>query len=257
MDTRITSNIVNKKPGLLLNKKQPVVSEKLQGLPKESVTLGNADAGAAIYGTSAGAMLGGMIGAAGLMGGMAALSMGTLGSIMGMGMAACLAGSAAGMMAGKAAIDFTKQAHEEKAAQLRNKDGRFRTKTGKVHLETLRETYGEKFAAGLPGNMPLQVLRAATGTSLTQMVKHPEKIDPAREKLADWKAPDLAPGGRTRNADGRIHQKRGDTRLDTLRKTYGLDFAAQLPGNMPLQVLRAATGLSLSQLVANPEKIPG
>lgn len=257
MDTRITSNIVNQKPGSLFRKMQPAVSEKFHGLPNESLTLGNAGVGAAIYG-AAGAMLGGiMVGTAGMMGGMAALSMGTVGSIMGMGMAACLAGSAAGLMAGKAAIDFAKQAHEEKAGQLRNKDGRFRTKTGKVHLETLRDTYGEKFAAGLPGNMPLQVLRAATGTSLTQMVKHPEKIDPAREKLADWKAPDLAPGGRTRNADGRIHQKRGDTRIDTLRKTYGLDFAAQLPGNMPLQVLRAATGLSLSQLVANPEKIPG
>lgn len=59
---------------------------------------------------------------------------------------------------------------------------------------------------------------------------------------------------RTRNADGRFRVKRGDTKLKSLRETYGLDFAAGLPGNMPLAVLRAASGMSLSQMLKSPEK---
>lgn len=48
--------------------------------------------------------------------------------------------------------------------------------------------------------------------------------------------------------------KRGDTKLKSLRETYGADFAAGLPGNMPLAVLRAATGMSLTKMLASPEK---
>lgn len=160
-------------------------------------------------------------------------------------------GGAAGLALGdpKLAKKFVSLQKQEATQRTRNADGRFRTKSGTTQIATLRETYGEGFAAGLPGNMPLQVLRAATGTSLTQMVKNPDKVDKAKEKLSDWKAPELAPGGRTRNADGRIRQKRGDTKLSTLRKTYGLDFAQQLPGNLPLAILRASTGMSLSELV--------
>jgi hypothetical protein len=61
--------------------------------------------------------------------------------------------------------------------------------------------------------------------------------------------------GRVRNQDGRIRAKRGDTQLETLRDTYGMDFAAGLPGNFPLGILRAATGLSLSQMLRNPQAV--
>lgn len=77
----------------------------------------------------------------------------------------------------------------------------------------------------------------------------------ARRQAAPEAAPrDEVQLSRTRTADGRFRVKRGDTKLRTLRETYGQDFAAGLPGNMPLAVLRAATGLSLSQMLRQPEK---
>ncbi|MEW6282848.1 MAG: HD domain-containing phosphohydrolase [Candidatus Eremiobacterota bacterium] len=66
---------------------------------------------------------------------------------------------------------------------------------------------------------------------------------------------DLGSVGRSRNADGRFRVKRGDTRLKTLWATYGQDFAAGLPGNLPLAILRAQTGMSLSQMLKNPEAV--
>ncbi|MGE0494543.1 MAG: hypothetical protein AB7S38_35365 [Vulcanimicrobiota bacterium] len=151
--------------------------------------------------------------------------------------------------------DFARELDAQRTHNTRNADGRFRVKSGRTQLETLREQYGANFAAGLPGNMPLQVLRAATGLSLTQLLKQPEAIDKARPELSEWKAPETAPGERSRNANGQIRAKRGDTHIDTLRKNYGLDFAAGLPGNWPLAFLREATGMTLSQLVANPEAL--
>ena len=56
-------------------------------------------------------------------------------------------------------------------------------------------------------------------------------------------------------ADGTIRQKRSDTKIDTLRKTYGMDFAAQLPGNWPLAILRESTGMSLTELVSSPDAV--
>lgn len=222
------------------------------GLPWESLNIGAAAVGAGVYGAMA-------VGSVGMLGGMAGGLVGT-GALVGFGAVGAMMGGMFGGILGKElgkelSQEFTKAYKEAKTERTRNKDGRFRTKSGTTQVDTLRETYGLNFAAGLPGNMPLQVLRAATGTSLTQMVKDPKKIDKARPRLAEWEAPEAAPGGRTRNADGRIRQKRGDTRIDTLRKAYGLDFAAQLPGNWPLQILRGATGMSLSQLTENPDKI--
>lgn len=50
--------------------------------------------------------------------------------------------------------------------------------------------------------------------------------------------------------DGEIRQKRGDTLVRTLRKTYGPDFAPGVRGDMRLDTLREhAGGLSLSQIL--------
>ena len=55
--------------------------------------------------------------------------------------------------------------------------------------------------------------------------------------------------GRTRDFDGEIRQKRGDTLVVTLRKTYGPDFAPGARSDMKLETLRNRTGSSLSELV--------
>ena len=52
----------------------------------------------------------------------------------------------------------------------RNQDGRVRQKRSDTLVATLRHTYGDDFAAGMPGCMTLGVLRALTGQSLTQML---------------------------------------------------------------------------------------
>jgi hypothetical protein len=55
---------------------------------------------------------------------------------------------------------------------------------------------------------------------------------------------------RCRDLDGEIRQKRGDTLVKTLRRTYGDDFAAGVRGDTRLETLRCrADGASLSQLV--------
>jgi len=47
---------------------------------------------------------------------------------------------------------------------------------------------------------------------------------------------------RCRDLNGEIRQKNGGTRIDTLRRTYGEDFAAGHRGNMKLDTLLSQTG---------------
>jgi hypothetical protein len=55
---------------------------------------------------------------------------------------------------------------------------------------------------------------------------------------------------RCRDNDGEIRQKRGDTLINTLRKTYGPDFAPGIRGDARLDTLREREGgESLSKLV--------
>ena len=53
---------------------------------------------------------------------------------------------------------------------------------------------------------------------------------------------------RHRDRDGRISEKHGNTRVDTLRRTYGPDFAVGARGDMQLRTLLERAGAaSLSQ----------
>jgi hypothetical protein len=55
---------------------------------------------------------------------------------------------------------------------------------------------------------------------------------------------------RTRDDDGEIRQKRGDTLVRTLRQTYGPDFASGVRSDMRLDTLRERVGEeSLSQML--------
>jgi hypothetical protein len=54
---------------------------------------------------------------------------------------------------------------------------------------------------------------------------------------------------RCRDLDGEIRQKRGDTLVGTLRKTYGPDFAPGVRSDMRLDTLRERTGGSLSKIL--------
>ena len=55
---------------------------------------------------------------------------------------------------------------------------------------------------------------------------------------------------RCRDNDGEIRQKRGDTLVRTLRKTYGEDFAQGVRDDTRLDTLRKRTGgESLSKIV--------
>jgi len=55
---------------------------------------------------------------------------------------------------------------------------------------------------------------------------------------------------RCRDQDGEIRQKRGDTLVGTLRKTYGPDFASGVRSDMRLDTLREIKGgTSLSKIV--------
>jgi hypothetical protein len=47
---------------------------------------------------------------------------------------------------------------------------------------------------------------------------------------------------RCRDLDGRIRQKNGSTRVDTLRDVYGPDFAAGVRGDMKLDTLLDRAG---------------
>jgi hypothetical protein len=56
---------------------------------------------------------------------------------------------------------------------------------------------------------------------------------------------------RCRDLDGEIRQKRGDTLIGTLRKTYGEDFAPGVRADMRLDTLREREGTSLSKILKN------
>ncbi|HUN42791.1 MAG TPA: hypothetical protein VMU81_21065 [Acetobacteraceae bacterium] len=54
--------------------------------------------------------------------------------------------------------------------------------------------------------------------------------------------------GRHRDANGRISEKHGNTRVDTLREIYGEGFAAGIRGDAHLRTVLERTGApSLSQ----------
>jgi ribonuclease HII len=55
--------------------------------------------------------------------------------------------------------------------------------------------------------------------------------------------------GRQRDENGQIREKRGDTRVSTLRQEYGTDFASGYRSDTKLQTVREDTGKSLSELV--------
>jgi hypothetical protein len=48
--------------------------------------------------------------------------------------------------------------------------------------------------------------------------------------------------GRARDRDGEIRRKNGNTRVDTLRDTYGDNFASGVRGDMHLETLLERTG---------------
>lgn len=48
--------------------------------------------------------------------------------------------------------------------------------------------------------------------------------------------------GRHRDQDGRISEKHGNTRIDTLRETYGDNFAPGIRGDAHLSTLLERTG---------------
>ena len=55
---------------------------------------------------------------------------------------------------------------------------------------------------------------------------------------------------RCRDNDGEIRRKNGNTRVDTLRQTYGAHFAQGVRGDMKLDTLLERTGSeSLSELL--------
>ena len=60
--------------------------------------------------------------------------------------------------------------------------------------------------------------------------------------------------GRHRDRDGEIDRKRADTLIDTLRGTYGPDFAPGWRGDRTLGDLRTKTGKTLSQLLKEQKK---
>jgi len=55
--------------------------------------------------------------------------------------------------------------------------------------------------------------------------------------------------GRQRDEDGEIREKRGDTKVETLRKEYGENFAKGYRSDTKLETLREKTGKSLSEIV--------
>ncbi|MEA2878509.1 MAG: hypothetical protein QOF14_3705 [Hyphomicrobiales bacterium] len=54
---------------------------------------------------------------------------------------------------------------------------------------------------------------------------------------------------RCRDLDGEIRQKRGDTLVGTLRKSYGPEFASGVRSDMRLDTLRQREGGSLSKIL--------
>ncbi len=64
--------------------------------------------------------------------------------------------------------------------------------------------------------------------------------------------------GRGRDQDapksGQIREKRGDTRVGTLRREYGAGFAPGARADTTLATLRRREGKSLSQMLRDPPK---
>jgi hypothetical protein len=54
---------------------------------------------------------------------------------------------------------------------------------------------------------------------------------------------------RCRDHDGEIRQKRGDTLVGTLRKTYGPEFAPGVRSDVRLDTLRERIGGSLTRML--------
>jgi hypothetical protein len=60
---------------------------------------------------------------------------------------------------------------------------------------------------------------------------------------------------RYRDENGEVRRKNGNTRVDTLRRTYGDDFAPGVRGDMKLEnLLRRAGADSLSDLLKGPRR---
>jgi hypothetical protein len=59
---------------------------------------------------------------------------------------------------------------------------------------------------------------------------------------------------RHRDRDGEIDKKRSDTHIETLRGTYGPEFAGGWPGDKTLGDLRTKTGKTLSELLKEHKK---
>jgi len=60
---------------------------------------------------------------------------------------------------------------------------------------------------------------------------------------------------RCRDLDGEIRRKRGDTLVETLRQTYGPDFAPGVRSDMRLDTLLERTGAeSLNELLRDRQK---
>lgn len=119
--------------------------------------------------------------------------------------------------------------------RTQNLDGRFRQKRGDTHLSTLERTYGE--ISDRRADTHLSTLREINGLSLSKIVRQQPEVT---------HAPGL--NGRHRNQDGRLRQKRSDTLVETLRQTYGENFASGFPGGWTLGLVREVTGQSLTQL---------
>ena len=64
------------------------------------------------------------------------------------------------------------------------------------------------------------------------------------------KTPQPGLDGRHRDVDGRISEKHGNTRVDTLRESYGEGFALGMRGDAHLRTVLDRTGApSLSKLI--------
>lgn len=60
---------------------------------------------------------------------------------------------------------------------------------------------------------------------------------------------------RHRDVDGEIERKKGNTRVDTLRKTYGDDFLSDFRGDARLETVLKETGAqSLTELIKKHRK---
>jgi hypothetical protein len=57
--------------------------------------------------------------------------------------------------------------------------------------------------------------------------------------------------GRERDKNGQIREKRGDTRVGTLRQEYGDDFAKGYRSDTKLETVREDTRKSLSEIAKN------